>query len=294
MTRQERSFEWAVVGMGRAGRIRMRCLNEAVTRGHIHASSRRDHTHHTFADILTNDAIRGVFICRESGTHPDDVRRALHAGKHVLVEYPLAFSREDGECLFDLARKNQCVLHVGFLGLLDGWAGTVNDIIRQHKPSSAVYRFQAGFGGVPQADVANGRLGTMVLARIQQLIAWFGQLQLETYTAAYLDRGVVVEATFRSLTGQLIRFSESRLADQKRIRFLTLKTQSGVLLDVPAWYGDPQVFATDTRCFMDRCFGKARNGSWIDEEAVLHGLSLAEAISKGLNSKDERVGARDV
>jgi len=272
----------------------MRCLNEHPDLGSIIPCSRREHTHPSFGDILADEAIGGVFICRESGSHPDDVRRALNAGKHVLVEYPLAFSRDEGRRLFELARKNQCVLHVGYLGLLTGWAGSIKDIIRQNKPSSAVYRFQAGFGSVPQADVQNGRLGTMILARIQQLIAWFGQVQLEECKASQSAHGVSVEVTFRSSAGCLINFSESRLINQQRTRCLALQNHVGHPIDVPAWYGDPRVFLTDTNCFIDRCFGRARNGSWIDEEAVLHGLTLAEAISKGLNSKDERAGARDV
>ena len=287
MNHQDRPIEWAVVGMGRAGRARLRCLSEHAGADAAIQCSRRDPEHPTFDAVLKDETILGVFICRESSSHPDDVRRALNAGKHVLVEYPLAFTESEGRDLYALARKNQCVLHVGFLGLLSGWASAVKTMLSHKQPNSAVFRFQAGFGAVPQADVRNARLGTMTLSRIQQLIVWFGQLHVETCTASQNDNGVVVDITFRSASGQVITLSESRLLNQKRTRALALYNSDGASIDVPDWYGDPGVFSMDTACFMDRCFGRVSKGNWINEEAVLHGLGLAEAISKTLSSIDE-------
>jgi predicted dehydrogenase len=47
-------------------------------------------------DVLSDDGVRAVAIATPAGTHLPVAMAALEAGKHVLVEKPLAASREEG------------------------------------------------------------------------------------------------------------------------------------------------------------------------------------------------------
>ena len=68
-----------------------------------------------FADILRNEAIRGVAVCTPAATHATLVREALLAGKDVYVEKPLCLSEQEGRKLNELARDHARVLMVGHL-----------------------------------------------------------------------------------------------------------------------------------------------------------------------------------
>ncbi len=78
-------------------------------------------------DILADPAIAGIVIATPDATHADIATRALAAGKHVLVEKPLAMSVGDGAALSALARDKGRILmtghillyHPGFLELCD-------------------------------------------------------------------------------------------------------------------------------------------------------------------------------
>nr|WP_206687802.1 Gfo/Idh/MocA family oxidoreductase [Microbacterium yannicii] len=61
-------------------------------------------------DVLTDPAIDAVAIATPARTHHPIVLAALDAGKHVIVEKPLADTRERGVEMVDRARQNGLVL----------------------------------------------------------------------------------------------------------------------------------------------------------------------------------------
>src|SRR6516162_10313793 len=63
-------------------------------------------------DVITAKGIDGIAIATPVNTHYSMVRAALAAGKHVLVEKPLAASLRDAESLVTYARKKSLVLMV--------------------------------------------------------------------------------------------------------------------------------------------------------------------------------------
>lgn len=69
----------------------------------------------SFEQVLANDGIHGVAIATPAVTHAKLASAALHAGKHVFVEKPLALTVEDAIQLNSLARKAGRVLMVGHL-----------------------------------------------------------------------------------------------------------------------------------------------------------------------------------
>ena len=66
-----------------------------------------------FAAMLTDPSVDAVVIATPTSTHHQFARAALHAGKHVFVEKPLALTSGDANELVELAETNQRVLLVG-------------------------------------------------------------------------------------------------------------------------------------------------------------------------------------
>lgn len=56
-------------------------------------------------DALSDEAVDAVVLCTPSEQHAEQTERALMAGKHVLVEIPLAMTYPEGKRLADLARE---------------------------------------------------------------------------------------------------------------------------------------------------------------------------------------------
>ncbi|MHB8840535.1 MAG: Gfo/Idh/MocA family protein [Candidatus Aquicultor sp.] len=66
-------------------------------------------------DLLNNPSIDAVVIASSAVTHYDLAKKALLAGKHVMVEKPLTLNSETSRELIDIADKAGCILMVGHL-----------------------------------------------------------------------------------------------------------------------------------------------------------------------------------
>lgn len=69
----------------------------------------------SFEDVLADGAIDGVSLASPAALHFGQARAALDAGKHVLVEKPLALDVGDAEALVALAASRGRLLMVGHL-----------------------------------------------------------------------------------------------------------------------------------------------------------------------------------
>lgn len=77
----------------------------------------------TYADVgavLADDSIAAVVIATPASTHADLAKRAMAAGKHVLVEKPMATTSEDARAMIALAREKERVLMVDHTFLFTG------------------------------------------------------------------------------------------------------------------------------------------------------------------------------
>jgi predicted dehydrogenase len=73
---------------------------------------------HQFTDykkLLAMDEIDAVSVCTPNFLHKQPTIDALNAGKHVLVEKPLAMNAQEGQQMVDAAKKNGKKLQVGFM-----------------------------------------------------------------------------------------------------------------------------------------------------------------------------------
>jgi predicted dehydrogenase len=83
-----------------------------------------------FADVLEDDAIDAVAIATPVSTHYELAGAAVRAGKHVLVEKPLAASSEEALDLIELARRERRVLMPGHTFLYSPPVNMSRDLIR--------------------------------------------------------------------------------------------------------------------------------------------------------------------
>jgi biliverdin reductase len=70
--------------------------------------------------LVTHPDIDLVIICTINADHGTIAEAALTAGKHVVVEYPLALSVQIGQKLLDIAQHQNKLLHVEHIELLGG------------------------------------------------------------------------------------------------------------------------------------------------------------------------------
>ena len=102
----------------------------------------------TSARMLKNEEIEAVSICTWSTSLAKEALKALNAGKHVLVEKPMATNTKQAERLVESAEKNGLHLTVGFL-----------------------MRFIPGLQHIREA-VANKKIGELVCVTAKRVSQW--------------------------------------------------------------------------------------------------------------------------
>lgn len=84
----------------------------------------------SWLQLVSSPELDLVIICTINREHGTIARTALEAGKHVIIEYPLALNPAEAESLIALAKTKNKLLHVEHIELLGG----LHQAIRQHLP----------------------------------------------------------------------------------------------------------------------------------------------------------------
>ncbi len=78
-------------------------------------------TYSDYKEMLAKEKeIDAVSVCTPNGLHSENTIAALNAGKHVIVEKPMAMSAKEGQAMLDAAKKAGKQLVVGFQYRFDG------------------------------------------------------------------------------------------------------------------------------------------------------------------------------
>ncbi len=121
-----------LVGTGYAAKMRAETVNAdpraklVGVAGHTpEATQEFCHVHQTqsfnaWADLVENEYIDLVIMSGINRDHGSIVQAALSAGKHVVVEYPLALTVGEAESAIALAKSRNLLLHVEHIELLGG------------------------------------------------------------------------------------------------------------------------------------------------------------------------------
>ena len=131
----------AVIGCGRWGPNHIRVFSES-NRSRVvacadtskaklkHVTSRFDlRTTTDYRELLDARDIDAVVIATPTASHYEITRRALQAGKHVLVEKPLCSNIDEGHDLVQLARETRLVLMVGHVFLFNNGINKLKEMI---------------------------------------------------------------------------------------------------------------------------------------------------------------------
>lgn len=68
----------------------------------------------SYQDLLKDDGVDAVYICTPNSLHAEQTIEAARAGKHVLVEKPMALSAEDAERMVEACDRAGVRLGLGF------------------------------------------------------------------------------------------------------------------------------------------------------------------------------------
>jgi myo-inositol 2-dehydrogenase/D-chiro-inositol 1-dehydrogenase len=126
--RQMQQVEVAVIGTGWCGGIRAETLSRSALVDKLHiceirpgrlaevkALTRPATATLDYRDIIENEAIRVVYICTTpEQTHFPIARDCLKAGKHVLLEKPIALELWEADELIALARRGGLKFTIGY------------------------------------------------------------------------------------------------------------------------------------------------------------------------------------
>ena len=66
----------------------------------------------SYEEMLADESIDAICVCTPSGFHADNALQALRAGKHVVLEKPMAFTREQTREICAEVEKSGCKLTV--------------------------------------------------------------------------------------------------------------------------------------------------------------------------------------
>lgn len=79
----------------------------------------------SWQQLATHPDLDLIIIANINRDHAQIAKTALLSGKHVIVEYPLAFTTTEGQELIQLAQQQNKLLHVEHIELLGGLHNTI-------------------------------------------------------------------------------------------------------------------------------------------------------------------------
>jgi predicted dehydrogenase len=88
------------------------CDPDAARAGEVARQMATDRVYATLEDALADPDVTAVDICTPHALHAEQAVRALEAGRHVLVEKPIAATFNDGQLMVAAARANARVLAI--------------------------------------------------------------------------------------------------------------------------------------------------------------------------------------
>lgn len=199
-----RRLGWGIIGLGKQAGVLAQAIQKARN-AHLVAVLSGDQTRanafpakdknilrtSSFATFLAHTDLDAVVIASPNTLHAAQGFRALHAGKHVLIEKPMALSALDGRALVQLAKKEKRALGIGF------------HLRHKKVMQEARHLIQNGAIGTIRAIDMQWSIGTpgqRVLPPLPAHMRW-REKNAQAGGGALMARGVHLFDLFRFLTG---------------------------------------------------------------------------------------------
>ena len=96
-----------------------------------------------FSDVLADSEIQGIVLATPAHLHAEMGRQALEAGKHLMVEKPLALRAVDAKALVDLAAAKHLRLMVGHVFEYNPAVIALRDLVQRGELGKVLYLYSA-------------------------------------------------------------------------------------------------------------------------------------------------------
>ena len=194
---------------------------------------------------LLNPRVEAVAIATPPSTHYALVRAALEAGKHVLVEKPLATTSADAEELVRLAEERELVLMPGHTFVYSPPVNKVRELIRTGELGDPHFVTSSRMNlGLYQAD---GVIRDLAPHDISILLHWFDQPVVEVAASgcSVFNEGVPETSfiTLKLANGVYANVQVSWLAPRKMRQMIVVGSRRMIQYDDTA--GDEQIRVYD-------------------------------------------------
>jgi predicted dehydrogenase len=125
-----------------------------------------------FDELLADDSVEAVVVATPVTTHFELAKRALEAGKHVLVEKPPALTAPEGEELVSIAEEQDRVLMPGHLLLYHPGVARLKQLIQNGELGDVLYVYgnRQNLGQIRKDENALWSLGVHDLSVILHLL----------------------------------------------------------------------------------------------------------------------------
>lgn len=315
-----------IAGTGYAAKIRAEAL-QADPRSHLvavvgHTPEKTESFSQTFQmevvatwqDLVQRDDLDLIIIATINRDHGSIAQAALQAGKHVVMEYPLALTVTEAEALLTLAQTQQRLLHVEHIEMLSGIHPAIRDsldrvgtpfyvryaTISPQRPVADRWSYQPNLFGFPLIGA---------LSRVQRLIDLFGTVATVNCQTRYWSHEGFSLPTWAGLSSGYaaclcnaqLQFSSGLLADLsygkgetfwQASRILEIQAERGALVfdgdegrliqggepEQIATAGRRGLFAKDTTMVLDHLTNDSP--LYIQPSASLYALKVADAARR--------------
>ncbi|NXA33282.1 BIEA reductase, partial [Eudromia elegans] len=295
-------FGTVVVGLGIAGLARIRDLmNPMPSSPSEHLKlygfvSRRnlgkinEVKQISLEDALRSKDIHAAFISTENISHEETIRTFLEAGKHVLVEYPMALSAKAAHELWEMAERKDKILHVEHIELL-------TEEYKQLKKEVAGKDLVKGtlhFTGHVLDEKQAGFPAFSGIARLTWLVDLFGDLTVTSATREEQKEKNYSKMTahFQTANKKPLTWIEERGPGMRREKKINFCFTSGCLEELPqAPRSAVGLFMQDQNLFAKKLLGQVSKEELAAEKwRILRCLDLAEEIQQHCEHT-ERMGS---
>jgi predicted dehydrogenase len=186
-----------------------------------------------FEEVLEDPEVDAVSIATPPATHYPLARQALEAGKHVLVEKPLATSVADAEALVELAGRHGLVLMPGHTFLYSPAVNKVRDLIESGELGEIYFITSSRMNlGIYQAD---GVVSDLAPHDLSILLYWLDRpVTTLSANACTVFQSGVPEAAFLTLRfedGPTANVQVSWLAPRKVRQMIVVGSKQMVIYD---------------------------------------------------------------
>jgi predicted dehydrogenase len=202
------------------------------------------HTTDSFDEVLDDANVDAVSIATPPATHYTLVKQALEAGKHVLVEKPLATSVADAEELVEIAERKGLVLMPGHTFLYSPAVNKVRGLIDSGELGEIYFVTSSRMNlGIYQAD---GVVNDLAPHDLSILLYWLGQsVSIVSASGSTVFQDGVPETAFLTLSfehGPTANVQLSWLAPHKVRQTIIVGSKRMVVYDDAAVDGAVRIY----------------------------------------------------